>query len=101
MVYAQNMAADRNDPTTMNLVVNGRTLSNLEQLPHEIFSGLQELYKIDLSKLELSEKARLVRELDKAGFMAMRNAVNILARRFGVTRACIYNWIKYERQAER
>lgn len=88
-----------NDSPLVDLRIDGHVISSISDLPNKILDAVQGLYGNNLGALSLDTKASIVRDLDRLGFMSMRNAVNTLAKRFAVSRVCIYNWINNDRRS--
>ena len=83
----------------VDLKMDGHVVSSLSDLPNKILDSIQAKHGKNLAMLQADVKASIVRDLDKIGFMSMRNAVNTLSKRFAVSRVCIYNWINNDRRS--
>lgn len=82
----------------LSIQMNGTKVTSLHSLPNQILDQIQDQYATNLKMLPQADKAEIVRNLDNAGFLTLRNAVNILSRRLAVSRVCIYNWINGSRR---
>lgn len=82
----------------LSIQMNGTKVTSLHSLPNQILDQVQDQYGTNLKMLPQADKAEIVRNLDNAGFLTLRNAVNILSRRLAVSRVCIYNWINGSRR---
>lgn len=77
----------------IEIAVNKSKINSLHTLADEIIDSIQDRYDQDIRSISIEDKLSIVKELDAMGFLAMRNAVNIISRRLNISRVCIYNWL--------
>lgn len=69
------------------------TFSNeIESVIDSMLDGIERSLGRPLAQLSSDEKLEVFRELDARGAFQLRNAVPLLALRFGVSRATVYNY---------
>lgn len=86
------MAPAAASPTTEARADRERFVHSVESLAQDILRETVEAVGVDVELMKKHHKIQAVRELDRRGFFALRESVDIAAQALGVTRFSIYKY---------
>lgn len=80
--------------TISSIKVCGVNVDSLEQVRKVIVDAHEDACGKSLASMTPSEYSRLICDLDKMGFFALRGAAVYLSKRLGVSRVTVYGALK-------
>ncbi|MFF3372143.1 helix-turn-helix domain-containing protein [Streptomyces sp. NPDC002680] len=87
-------------PSTEASADRERFARSVESLAQDILRETIEAVGVSVELMKKTHKMRAVRELDRRGFFALRESIDIAAQALGVTRFSIYKYINEVRAEE-